>query len=356
MQSCSACYNIHDIVRIRITGDKRQIAFFDKIYGYFKTADLKEVDMLVEIGRFKLPETELHCFSKNFFVKDKFYAARGTYKTVRWHVAIDNLAEWNPLAISFHGSCFSRNLLNDFFLAPLLNTKLAERGYAAVHSSCIADKNNAVLFTSFEDVGKSTTMLKLVEKGIGYVSDEYTLLRANGEVLNFPTPVSVHRHNLLLVPAIQKNITISDRVNLIWRNALYNLTGKYIDLTYRVSMERIFPEARFIKSSRLSKILLLTKYNGPEIFSRPISKDSILKKIDIITKTEHQRFDALFKPYLCIKNGKSRNILASYYSDHNSILASAISDDVECKEVMIPPKYGEETFRYILSEVKKAQQ
>ncbi|MDH4145608.1 MAG: glycosyltransferase [Acidimicrobiia bacterium] len=91
----------------------------------------------------------------------------------------------------------SPHVLYTNVVEPILRWSFVRRGYALVHAACFTDGDVAHLVTARTDTGKTTTMLKVLEKGdYGFVSDDLLLIRADGTVLTYPKPLTISHHTV----------------------------------------------------------------------------------------------------------------------------------------------------------------
>jgi len=80
------------------------------------------------------------------------------------------------------------NLYN--LLTAVLSIRLLEHGHKLQYGGCIARDGRGVLLPAFSDIGKTTTILKLVREGEAqYLSDDATIVSPSGQALCLPTVV-----------------------------------------------------------------------------------------------------------------------------------------------------------------------
>ena len=78
---------------------------------------------------------------------------------------------------------------------PLVRLMLARRGFALLHSACLARKDAAILFSAPPDTGKTTTVLKCLERGwFSFLSDDMTIIGPDLKVHKFPKPFTISAH------------------------------------------------------------------------------------------------------------------------------------------------------------------
>jgi len=91
----------------------------------------------------------------------------------------------------------SEHVLYTNVVEPMIRWALVKRGHVLVHAACFARDGEAFLITARTDTGKTTTMLKLLDRGgLRFVSDDLTLLDATGRVLTYPKPLTISNHTV----------------------------------------------------------------------------------------------------------------------------------------------------------------
>jgi putative flippase GtrA len=94
---------------------------------------------------------------------------------------------------------FSPHVLYTNVVEPILRWTFVKHGYALVHGACLAeDDGRALLITARTDTGKTTTMLKALDSRApwSFLSDDLTLVSADGRVLAYPKPLTISRHTV----------------------------------------------------------------------------------------------------------------------------------------------------------------
>jgi hypothetical protein len=99
----------------------------------------------------------------------------------------------------------STHVLYTNVVEPILRWTFVEKGYALVHSACVAFGDRAYFITAKTDTGKTTTLLRILRAtgAAAFVSDDLTLLSPQGEVLAYPKPLTISSHTLHAINARQ---------------------------------------------------------------------------------------------------------------------------------------------------------
>jgi len=119
----------------------------------------------------------------------------------------------------------SPHVLYTNVVEPIMRWLLASKGYALVHGACFANDGEAMMVTARTDTGKTTTCLKLLDRQpYSFLSDDLTILCADGRVLGYPKPLTISRHTLHAVnsPLLSRR----QRWGLVVQSRIHSRTGR----------------------------------------------------------------------------------------------------------------------------------
>lgn len=110
---------------------------------------------------------------------------------------------------------------------PILRWKLVDSGVALVHAACFADGDDAYLITALTDTGKTTTMLKVLDRSdLRFVSDDLIVMSADGFVRTFPKPLTISAHT---VHALHNTtLNIRERIALVPQSRIHSREGRQL--------------------------------------------------------------------------------------------------------------------------------
>jgi len=84
----------------------------------------------------------------------------------------------------------------------LIRFVLASRGKMLLHSACVELNGKGVMLSARTDTGKTGTILRLLrEQGGRFLSDDMTIIDADGKAIAFPKPLTISHHTLRAVNA-----------------------------------------------------------------------------------------------------------------------------------------------------------
>ena len=120
---------------------------------------------------------------------------------------------------------FSPHVLYTNVVEPTLRWCLVERGYALAHAACISRGGSATLITARTDTGKTTTILKTLDRyPATFLSDDLTLIRADGRVLAYPKPLTISRHTVASVAT--PLLSFRERLALLVQSRVHSRSGR----------------------------------------------------------------------------------------------------------------------------------
>ena len=119
----------------------------------------------------------------------------------------------------------SPHVLYTNVVEPIMRWMLASKGYALVHGACFANDGEAMMVTARTDTGKTTTCLKLLDRQpYSFLSDDLTILCADGRVLGYPKPLTISRHTLHAVNS--PLLTRRQRIGLVLQSRIHSRAGR----------------------------------------------------------------------------------------------------------------------------------
>jgi dolichol-phosphate mannosyltransferase len=112
----------------------------------------------------------------------------------------------------------------------LLRFVLVGRDRMLLHSACISLDGVGVMLSALTDTGKTATILRLLrDHGGRFLSDDMTVIDANGVAMCFPKPLTISAHTLRAVNAT--DLTKREWRRLQWQSRLHSRGGRSLALT-----------------------------------------------------------------------------------------------------------------------------
>ena len=114
-------------------------------------------------------------------------------------------------------------------LEPLLRFVMVSRGRMLLHSACVELDGVGVMLSALTDTGKTGTVLRLLrEHGGRFLSDDMTVIDADGNACCFPKPLTISAHTLRAVNA--DDLTRSEWRRLQIQSRLHSKGGRSIGM------------------------------------------------------------------------------------------------------------------------------
>jgi dolichol-phosphate mannosyltransferase len=109
----------------------------------------------------------------------------------------------------------------------LLRFLLVSKGYVLLHSASLATGGRATLLSAQTDTGKTSTVIQLVrERGYTFLSDDMTIITADGRALSYPKPMTLSYHTMAVIAG--KDLTRRQRAALSVQSRLHSKSGRSV--------------------------------------------------------------------------------------------------------------------------------
>lgn len=232
---------------------------------------------------------------------------------------------------------FSPHVLYTNVVEPMLRWCFVARGYALAHCACIAIDGRAHLVTARTDTGKTTTILKLLDRyPLSFLSDDLTLIAPDGRALMYPKPLTVSRHTVASVRT--PLLTRRERLALIVQSRVHSRTGRlFAKLIARLKLpaatintlvqlvipppkydvERLVPGVEVATEARVAGLVVIERGAGED---RRLTPD---EAVDVLVANSEDAYG--FPPYpalerfLCTRGGRD------LHAEERRIIANALA-------------------------------
>lgn len=216
----------------------------------------------------------------------------------------------------------SPHVLYTNVVEPILRWTLVQKGYALVHCACVAGNGKAVLVTARTDTGKTTTILRLLDREpFSFLSDDMVIVQQDGGVFCYPKPLTISRHTLGAVNGA--SLSRWERLALQIQSRLHSKSGRQTALTLarlplpmasvntiaqmvvpppKYSIERLIPEVQVDRKAKIGHLVVIEV--GPDA---QVSLDSALARETLLNNCEDAYgFPpyATLEPFLSVWNGQ----------------------------------------------------
>ncbi len=119
----------------------------------------------------------------------------------------------------------SPHVLYTNVVEPILRWHLVERGVALVHCAAFAADDRAYLITARTDTGKTTTMLKVLDReDYAFLSDDLLLVDSSGRTLTYPKPLTISAHTVHALHGAE--LAVLERAFLPLQSRIHSRSGR----------------------------------------------------------------------------------------------------------------------------------
>lgn len=140
---------------------------------------------------------------------------------------------------------YSPHVLYTNLVEPVLRWTFVEKGYALVHGATITFGDKAYMITARTDTGKTTTLLKILNHqrrntdSAAFISDDLTLVKADGTALTYPKPLTISHHTVKAINS--ETLSRRERLMLLYQSRIHSRSGR--KLAFNMTKARALPMA-----------------------------------------------------------------------------------------------------------------
>jgi dolichol-phosphate mannosyltransferase len=234
----------------------------------------------------------------------------------------------------------SPHVLYTNVVEPLLRWEFVRKGYALMHGACITLDDQALFITARTDTGKTTTILQIIRENTGkiqFLSDDMTILSRDGQVMNFPKPLTISKHTLRAANC--SALTLRERLFLQVQSRLHSRGGRMFGMWLsqgkipgatlnaivqalipppKYMVDHLIPGASIRQRAQLSCIAVIER--GPEL-EREIGEQ---EKLRILMTNAEDAYG--FPPYPALADQLSSWLGENQHPAEREIVEAAISN------------------------------
>lgn len=313
------CYDLHGLLSIRSDARLPELDFF--------TVDrVENPDIDVTIGRVdrKRPQTASR------ITYDDGFGAFGFGVEIE-HGSSTRVRASRLLARSPH-------VLYTNVVEPILRWRFVENGFALVHGGCIAYGDRGFLVTARTDTGKTTTLLRTIARGeCSFLSDDLTLVAADGRALPYPKPLTISAHTVRAIDTAL--LRRHERIALLLQSRVHSRSGRlfaqiiartglpaatinaYVQLLIpppKYDILRLVPDAELAPEAHLAGMVVIEREGAGRIDLGPADA------ADTLLRNSADAFG--FPPYAAIETFLRRVEISDLAVAEHAIVASALGD------------------------------
>jgi dolichol-phosphate mannosyltransferase len=211
------------------------------------------------------------------------------------------------------------------------------RGYALVHGACLAIDGTAFLLTARTDTGKTTTILKTLDRHPhAFLSDDLTIVCPDGRVLAYPKPLTISRHTVRAVRT--PLLSPRERATLVVQSRLHSRSGRRFAMviartglpaaTINAFIQWLVPPPKYDVARLVSNVPIAPEAQlaGMVIIQRGGVGQEVLAGDEALRILMENCEDAYgFPPYPTIENALHSSHGAEWRAVERAIVAQALS-------------------------------
>ena len=335
-------YDIHGLLSFSIEGEEAKVKHLCEQCDFFRSdRKLENVDLQIKIGPFVSivdRKAVYRIINRKYCVGENVIFAKDRYKTAHWKLQLENLNE-KCTTFYFDGNSWTKYILHKSFVEVLIRYKLNQKGYFMVHSSSVAIDGAGVVFPASPEAGKTSTVLNYMEKGNSFMSDDFSLL-GDEKLFAYPTPITLHSHNLKRHPFLTEVLSQKDKNEILWRTIVLKATLGQGDISYKVDIWNKFKGAEVPRSVPLRKMVLLTKYSGETVKLNELEKIEFVEKLLIVNYYETVLFNAYLQAYDFVNLHHKED---AFWEKMRSNIDGMLPDE-KYYEILLPQHYSKKEF------------
>lgn len=302
-------FNIHNLIKIRVYyKNKRDCEDIASKYNCFQSNIINECQIELYLGADLFPIDKRTDSQEGIYVKKR-------RRIARWEMYVVGF-DSQCAKIYYSGNRYSYRYLFIYILEAIINYYLLLRGYSLIHAAAFVYKNKAFVVNTTNYGGKTTILLKMIERGASFMSEEMTIISNKGEVLSYPLPLILHDYNLAqyqMCP-IGRNKYLAQRIIL---NIIRRLTNNQFNPAISVNINDLFEKVKIVNEARIDKIYLIADKDN-----NSWDKDMCIEELVRINQYQYRYFEEIRNKYL-LKNKDSE--IKCYWDKMRKIIADCMA-------------------------------
>lgn len=314
----------------------RAVDWFTKDYGWFRIEPVDAIDannmaLIVEdqdLPRYKFHDPEFSC------LPDSIHVDRHE-PVIRYGISA-----------------------SPALLLRLVESLLHWPDRCLVHAASMSLSGRGILVAGPDDTGKTNTVIRFMEAGYSFLSDDWSLVGKDGLLHPFPRSIHLFDYNLLANPRIIDSVTrfpqsvmavIRLRANLRFRlmSGLPSLARKAYERFLPAPMWAVEPEqlgGRIGNLIPLTDLVWMQRWYGDDFEVDQVSTDEIIRQIIGHYNYERSHWLRLYHRlasfgfttwmnHLANANGHYRQVLSSAFKQFETVASLRIPEHASPKEV-----------------------
>lgn len=244
-------FSIHGLVSGRVLGPGWLVSPVASELGHYASAPLDQPpDLEVTLSFTGGPGCSGYKGSRSW---------QGKHLVAKWQV--DWAADRTPATLAFQGNRASRFIVSKWIVEPAIKIAAHNKGAAMAHAAAVSDGESALLLAGAGGAGKTTWVLRWMEAGHPYMSDDFTLIN-DGKAMSYVTPLRLGVRNMMLNKALD-GLDVSDRIETVFRTLIRRGSLGNLKFYFKASVNRAIKGVKVIDSCPIAGAIMLLPTDRP---------------------------------------------------------------------------------------------
>jgi hypothetical protein len=269
-------YNIHDLLKISVTGNER----FDlgrklKWVSFEDDEGTDDPDIVLNIGKFEPSNKNCDIIAHKYHIKKNYFYCKDKGKKIKWEVEIFGFEEGKTV-INFDGKdsglkgILFPSFLAQEFLIPLIEYMLVQKNYFLLHAGAVSKNSNAYIFTGRPGAYKTTLIMDFIRRAnFNFLGDDRIIVN-KGKVLSFP-------RMLFFFEFMLKNMPTEE----------CSFFDKARSFKYFISKKKYETNVPLINSSELKALFFVSRADRKNVNKTKLSLKKGVYKLIVNNKAEY---------------------------------------------------------------------
>ncbi|MGV7223124.1 MAG: hypothetical protein ACQ9MH_16535 [Nitrospinales bacterium] len=272
-------YNIHDLVRMRVSSDQVGLYSLRKSLSPFEVEYTEDAELTLTNGGPIDGEFSFGTDLYKFLPNSTFINSYGvTVQREGNHIILIGNRDLTP------------------YVMPLMQWILLTKGASFVHGASISIGGKGVLMPAWGGTGKTSAIMELLKiADSGFMGDDIAIVNDQQKMFNYPKPFFIYPYHKELFPHLFKN-----KPKLVVPSFMSNSVGairqmvrpvvcnfpkveqfcrKFTPEHMQIDAVKALPNADFADTADISLILFLERYNGEKNVVDELTVETARRKV-----------------------------------------------------------------------------
>jgi len=196
-------YDLHGIIKFQVRyNDKKNLIYgYNFPYSYFQVDRVDDPLIILNIAPFKPNKEECDIVFHKYYIKKNYLYFEENDGIFSWHVEFQGIGKENTIINFYWSRLPPKALISPYYfpqieyMEPLMDLKLAEKGYCLLHSAAVSHEKKAILFAGRSGASKRTIAAYYLNKlDYSFIGDDKVIVK-DGKVFSYPTNIGIFNYS-----------------------------------------------------------------------------------------------------------------------------------------------------------------